>query len=228
MTSMDIREALLHSNLCAHFDERDLEAIAGISSVRRFARKEMLFLEGDPADGFFSLVEGKVRIYKSSHEGKEYTIHMISPGQLFAEAAIFQGKNYPANCAALEDSIVVYFPKMAFIELLTRMPVISLKIIGSLSAFLREYNQIVENLSLKEAPARLASYLMNEYDRIPGEVIVLRMSKSALSDRLGTAGETLSRNLRKLSDLGIISVANKEIKILDSARLSEIASGRKI
>jgi len=225
---MDIKDALRRSTLCAHFDDDDLDAIAKISSVRSVSRNEMLFLEGDPADGFFSLIEGKVRIYKSSAEGKEYTIHIILPGQIFAEAAIFKGKGYPANCVALEDSIVVYFPKIEFVDLLKRLPEISLKIIGALSAFLREYNQIVENLSLKEAPARLASYLLNEYDRTPGEVIVLRMSKAALSNRLGTASETLSRNLRKLSDLGILRVANREITILDPERLASIASGRKI
>lgn len=188
----------------------------------------MLFLEGDPADGFFSLVEGKVRIYKASPEGREYTIHIISAGQLFAEAAIFQGSSYPANCIALEDSVVIYFPKSEFVDLLARMPEISLKIIGSLSAFLREYNQMVENLSLKEVPARLASYLLNEYDRTPGEVVVLRMSKAALSTKLGTASETLSRNLRKFSNLRVIRVDNKEITILDPARLAAIADGQKI
>ncbi|MFH1892839.1 MAG: Crp/Fnr family transcriptional regulator [Candidatus Zixiibacteriota bacterium] len=225
---MDIDNALRRCSLCAHLNESELAAIAEISSTRSVVRNGMLFLEGDPADGFFSLVEGKVRIYKASPEGREYTIHIISAGQLFAEAAIFQGSSYPANCIALEDSVVIYFPKSEFVDLLARMPEISLKIIGSLSAFLREYNQMVENLSLKEVPARLASYLLGEYDRTPGEVVVLRMSKTALSTKLGTASETLSRNLRKFSDLGIIQVDNKEITILDPARLAAIADGQKI
>ncbi|MBU2626243.1 MAG: cyclic nucleotide-binding domain-containing protein, partial [candidate division Zixibacteria bacterium] len=115
---MDIDNALRRCSLCAHLNESELAAIAKISSIRSVARNGMLFLEGDPADGFFSLVEGKVRIYKASPEGREYTIHIISAGQLFAEAAIFQGSSYPANCIALEDSVVIYFPKSEFVDLL--------------------------------------------------------------------------------------------------------------
>jgi len=68
-------------------------------------------LQGDPATGFFILLDGSVRVYKTSPEGKGYTLHHIQASQMFAEAAISKGKTFPANAAATEDSTVAFFPK---------------------------------------------------------------------------------------------------------------------
>lgn len=225
--SMNTIEALRTCQLCRGLSDDELGAVAEIVSLKSCPKNSVLFLEGDSAEGMFSLVEGKVRIYKASEEGKEFTIHIINPGQLFAEAAIFGDQKYPANCMALKESIVAIFPKQEFVGLLHRYPEIALKLIASLSSFLREYNMLVENLSLREVQSRLAFFLLREYERIPGEVIILKMSKSDLADRLGTISETLSRNFRKLSDLGVLSVAGREIRVLDPAKLAQMAKGEK-
>jgi CRP/FNR family transcriptional regulator len=222
---MDTVDALRNCQLCRELSDDELGAVAEIVSLKSYQKSGILFLEGDMSEGFFSLVEGKVRIYKASEEGKEFTIHIIGPGQLFAEAAIFGDQKYPANCMALKNSVVAFFPKQDFVGLLHRFPEIALKLIASLSSFLREYNQLVENLSLREVQSRLSYFLLREYERIPGEVIILRMSKSDLADRLGTISETLSRNFRKLSDLGVLSVAGREIRILNPAKLAQMAKG---
>jgi CRP/FNR family transcriptional regulator len=224
---MDTIDALKTCQLCRELSDDELSAVAEIVTLKTYPKDGILFLEGDPSEGIFSLIEGKVRIYKATEEGKEFTIHIINPGQLFAEAAIFGKQEYPANCIALKDSVVAFFPKQDFIALLHRLPEIALKLIASLSSFLREYNQLVENLSLREVQSRLSYFLLKEYERIPGEVIILKMSKSDLADRLGTANETLSRNFRKLSDLEIISVSGREIRVLDPAGLAQMAKGEK-
>jgi len=225
---MENIELLSKSYLCSGFDDRELREIAAIAQFRKVTREAIVFFENDPADGFFVLLSGRVRIYKASPDGKEYTLHIIKPGQLFAEAAIFKGGNYPANCMAGEDSSIAFFPKDAFLGLLKKFPEISLKIIGSLSAFVRDFTRQVEELSLKEIPARLASYLLNQVEKAGSDIVHLDSTKAELANRLGTIGETLSRNLKKLSDLGIIKVSGREICILDSSRLNKIADGEKI
>lgn len=115
---MDPNRGLKESPLFAELDEQEIRALSAIVSYRSIARNSVLFLEGDPATGFFVLLSGSVRIYKSSTEGKEYTLHRIRPGQMFAEAAIFRGAGFPANCIATEDSEVAFLPKAGFIQLL--------------------------------------------------------------------------------------------------------------
>ncbi|MHC4941581.1 MAG: Crp/Fnr family transcriptional regulator [Planctomycetota bacterium] len=225
---MEIDPLLRQSHLCTELDETELEKVRAILSVRRLKKGEILFFEGDPAEGFFMVLQGGMRIYKASAEGKEYTLHRIGQGQIFAEAAIFSGKGFPANASAIEDSTLAFFPKERFLKLLQESPRISLKMIGGLSAFVREFNQMVADLSLKEVSARLASYLLRELRRAPGDTVILDVPKSELARRLGTVSETLSRNFKKLKSLNCIQVEGKKITILDSGRLVRIAEGEKV
>ncbi len=225
---MKVEELLKNAYLCSELDEEELQKLVQIAVVRRCRKKELLFFEGEPAKGFYVLLEGKVRVYKSSAEGKEITLHQIQPGQMFAEAALFGGKGYPANCSALEDALVAFFPKDRFLNLLKQSPGISLKMIAGLSAFVREFNRKVEELSLKEVSARLAAFLLGESKRHSQKTFTLEISKGELANRLGTVGETLSRNLKKLKDLGCIDVEGKRITLRDAGLLRRISEGEKI
>lgn len=214
--------------LFRELDAQEFTALKAITQLRRVDKDTMLFFEGDPATGFFVLLSGRVRIYKSSADGKEYTLHQITPGQMFAEAAIFRGITYPANCMAMEDSEVAFVPKDQFVALITKYPNISLKIIGSLSRWLREFAIKLEDLSLKEVPARLATYLLRQKQKLKSNSLELDITKSELASELGTISETLSRSLKKLKDLDVIAVEGKHISILDVARLEAISAGEKI
>jgi CRP-like cAMP-binding protein len=225
---MDISKYVKSSSLFAGLDAREVEALLEVVSERKLKKGQIIFMDGDSATGFYVLFEGKVRIYKSNPEGKEYTIHIINPGQLFAEVAIFEGKHFPADCMAMEDSVVGFFAKDKFLHLIERHPKISLKIIASLSRFLRDYNRMVEELALKEVSSRLARYILEKTDGRLKRVIVLNVNKTELAKTLGTISETLSRNLKKLKDLDVISVQGQEITIHDFDRLESIASGEKI
>ena len=135
---MEISGYVKSSTLFSGLDDKELQALTEVVTVKKVDKGQILFLDGDLATGFYLLFEGKIRVYKSNPDGKEYTIHIIKPGQIFAEVAIFEGKNFPANSMAIENSVVGYFPKERFLQLIQQYPRISLKIIGSLSRFLRD------------------------------------------------------------------------------------------
>ena len=158
----EIIQLLSQCHLCLGLDQEELKALIQIAGVWEYGREQNIFMEGDPAGGFFVLLSGKVRVYKLSPEGKEYTLHYIKPGQIFAEAAIFQHDRFPANAEAVEKSIVSFFPKKEFINLMGRYPQISLKIVASMAKYIRDFNRQVEELSLKEVPSHLASYILIE------------------------------------------------------------------
>ena len=225
---METAELLCNCHLCKGLDQRELEALARIVMTRHLKKGEMIFLQGDTATGFYVLLSGAVRIYKASADGKEYTLHYIRPGQIFAEAAIFGGNAFPANSVATDDSVVAFFPKDRFIRLIGDSPQISLKMIAALSGFVREFNQQIEDLSLKEIPARLASHLLRKAEQEGANQVTLDITKTELARSLGTISETLSRNLKKLRDLTIVEVEGNNITIVDPTRLQAIADGEKI
>ncbi len=225
---MDTHQLLGRSYLCAELNGSELNSIAEIVSIRKVAKGEMVFFQGDPATGFYTMLSGSIRIYKASPDGKEYTLHIIRPGQMFAEAAIFGSEVFPANCTALENSIIAFFPKDRFIRLISESPQISLKMISALSGFVRDFNQQIEDLSLKEVSSRIAAYLLRKSEKSGKKTIILERSKSELANSLGTISETLSRNLKKMRESGIIEVDGKKITIFDFDRLQALAEGEKI
>lgn len=228
MNQHDSRTYLRESYFCSGLDDQEFDAVASIATIRTSARGEMLFQEGEAADGFYILLQGRIRIYKAAPDGREYTLHLIRPGQMFAEVAVFHDNRYPANAQAREESLVAFFPKHAFLSLIENSPQICIKIIASLSRFIREFNRMVEDLSLREVSARLAVFLLHESERIGSATIRLSGTKGELANQLGTVGETLSRNLKKMKELGLVAVGRREITILDPDGLLDIAEGGKL
>lgn len=219
---MSINELLKKCPLFAGTDDADLVELQSVSSIREYAKGELLFSAGEKARGFYVVASGKVKVYKLSPEGKERILHIVHPGDTFAEAAIFADGAYPAHAEPLEKSRLLFFPKQQFFTLLAENPRISLNMIAGLSRFLRQFASQIESLTFKDVPSRLAHYLLE----LAGEemsVAQLPISKAQLASNLGTVGETLSRTLRKLADDAIIEVNGRQIVILDADRLLDLA-----
>ena len=170
------------------------------------------------------MVDGRVKIYKVSSEGKEQILHIFGPGEPFGEVPVFSGQQFPANAEALSKSHLLFFPRTAFIDLITKKPSLSLNMLAVLSMRLREFTIQVENLSLKEVPGRLASYLIYLADEQGKEdYVTLNISKGQLASLLGTIPETLSRIFAKMTDQNLIAVKGRTIQLLDHQGLEEIA-----
>ena len=219
---MDLPKVIRQSPLFAGTTDEDVAAILRICKVKEYERGEVLFDEGDMAQGFYIVAAGRVKVYKLSPEGKERILHVVQPGGNFAEAAIFADGLYPASAEPLEKSTLIFFPKRDFLDLLTAQGRIAINMIGGLSRFLRLFAGQIEELTFRDVPSRLARYLLELSNERNG-VVELQTSKSAIASRLGTVSETLSRTFRKLSDEGMIRVEGKTIVILDADRLSDLA-----
>jgi CRP/FNR family transcriptional regulator len=227
---MNVEPSLKKCPLFSGLEDGEIAELGGISISKRYPKGALIFSEDEEAKGFYLVISGKVKIYKLSPEGKEQILHIISPGQTFAEAALFAGSTYPAFAESLTETRVLYFSKESFHQLIRKNPQISLNMIASLSDWLRKFVSLVEELSLKDVSARLSKYLMDlsaqsgrSSER--GVEFELDINKSQLASQLGTISETLSRALKKLRDRRIIKVEGKKITILQKEALEDISSG---
>ena len=218
---MDIRLVLKQCPMFAGVTSDDLDELLLVAKSRDYEKGELLFSSGETALGFYVLAAGKIKIYKLSPDGKERILHIVHPVATFAEAAIFGDGRYPAYAEPLEKSLLVFFPKREFLELLQRQGRIAINMIGGLSRFLRQFATQVEELTFKDVPARLSRYILDLAG--PRASVYLPISKSQLASNLGTVSETLSRTLRKLSDDDLIAVEGRTIRILDAERLTDLA-----
>ena len=187
-------------------------------------RGGVIFSEGDEAAGFYVVSAGKIKIYKLSMDGKEQILHFFGPGELFGEVPVFAGKNFPAYAQALADSEVLFFPRMALIEQIHKDPDLALGLLAVLSLRLRMFTNLIEDLSLKEVPSRLAAYILYLSDRQQSnEEVNLDITKSQLASLLGTIPETLSRVLGKMSSAGLVESDGRRLKILDFEALEDLS-----
>ncbi|MFH1453756.1 MAG: Crp/Fnr family transcriptional regulator [Armatimonadota bacterium] len=192
-----------------------LNQIAGISSLHSYKKGNIIFFDGDKSNGFYLLVKGKIRIYKLSPRGKEQTLNYISENEPFGEAALFMDKHFPANSQAEDNCEVLFIKKADFISIIKENPEISLKFLGVLSQRLKTFAGLIESLSLKEVPARIAQYLIELSKEQKTSKIKLPLNKTQLAILLGTTSESLSRTFAKMSKQKLVKVENKYITILN-------------
>ena len=204
------------------------ENLAAIAIQKTFKRGQTIFAEGDEGIGFYIILSGRVKIFKLSAEGKEQILHIMENQEPFGEAAVFAGENYPASAQSLVETKVLLFPRQAFIDLISKNPSLSLNMLAFLSRRLRKLASLVEDLSLKEVPGRLAAYLLYLSDRNKGATTLeLDISKNQLASLLGTIPETLSRILSRMGKSKLIKTTPHHIHILDHQGLTQLADGRK-
>jgi len=228
----DLSKIFLFSGL----DENELKIIKDFSSIKKYNKGEVIFFETEPYPGFYGVIEGLVKIYKISKEGREHIIHIEYPGSTFAEVPMFE-KNaeeslsdltYPANAMSIdEDTIVIKVPAKPFLEFMKNNTDICFKLLSSLAKRLRFLNSHIESVTLDDVSKRLAKYLLIEIEhpqkdknKLKDEnFIELEISKYDLASHLGTITETLSRTLKKLQANNIIEVNGKKIVIKDLTAL---------
>ena len=223
---MDIRKNLSQVDLFNGLSLQQLDEVASIVADKKYKKGELIFADGDDGIGFYIVISGRVKVYKVSPDGKEQIMHIFGPGQPFAEVPVFEGSRYPANAGAMEPSRLFFFPKKAFVELIHANPSLAMNMLASLSQRLKQFSYLIESLSLKEVPGRLASYLLYLSDKNGSiDEFDLDIAKSQLASLLGTIPETLSRIFTKLSQKELISINGPRIMILDRTGLEYLAEG---
>ncbi len=212
------------SMLFAGLPDEHINALLLISEIRDFEKNQLIFLEGDKGIGFYINVDGRVKIFKLSPEGKEHILHIFGPGEPYGEVPVFSGKTYPANAASIDASRSLFFPRDAVVALLAKNPAIALNMLAVLSMRLRQFTVAVENLSLKEVPGRLAAHLlMLSLEQEKKDRVVLNIPKTLLASLLGTIPETLSRILSRMAAQNLIEVQGRSIRLLDLEGLRLLA-----
>ncbi|MGO9121350.1 MAG: Crp/Fnr family transcriptional regulator [Desulfomonilaceae bacterium] len=223
---VDIIEQIAKIPLFEDLPKIQLEDLASIAIKKSFTRGQTIFTEGDPGSGFYVTISGIVKIFKTSPDGKEQILHIFGSNEPFGEVPVFEGRNFPAHAVALEESRCLFFPRAAFIDLIKNNPSLAVNMLAVLSRRLRMFTTLVDALSLKEVPARLASHLLFLSDLNSGaDELRLDIAKGELAHLLGTIPETLSRILAKMMKQELIKADGPHINISDREGLMEIAEG---
>lgn len=226
MNKINIYNVIKSLPLFKKIDDKDIEKLSKIAFIKNIENGKAIFLEGEKANSFYFLLEGKVKIYKLSPEGKEQILRIVEENDLFGEVPVLQNKDYPAYSQTITDCIVLGFYARDFIGAVKQIPELSVSIISFLCNRLEKFTALIETISLKEVPTRLANYFLAllEDNNCPNKCF-LKITKAQLASVIGTVPETLSRALKKIKDENIIDIDGNEINILDFDKLKSLSKG---
>jgi CRP/FNR family transcriptional regulator len=219
-------ETLLRAPLLANLAP-ELRARMVEAGVRRsLERGEFLFHEGDRAEGLYLLVSGCLKLVRFTPQGREMLVHLVRPGQTFAEAALFGAATYPASAVAVEAGEAWLWPRSRLLDLLRGSPDLALGLVLSVSAWARRLVAQLELLTQRRVEERLAVYLLarSGSGRLDsGDEVELAEAKQLIAAQLGTAPEVLSRTFRQLEEEGVLAVRGSTVSILDGRRFAVLA-----
>jgi CRP/FNR family cyclic AMP-dependent transcriptional regulator len=218
---------LKNISLFAELSEPDLAVIGGLTITRNFRKNMIVFMEDELGEGFYYVKSGKVKILHTALDGREHIIHILGPGEVFAEVLLFQKGGYPATAVALEDSVIGMIKNSDLEQAVLTYPSIALQLIKVLSQKLLQAQISIKALAFSDIYVRTAQNLVNlarKYGKATdrGLEINIDMTRQELANLVGTSRETVTRTLSSLKKAQIIDLADHKIIVLQWDKLESL------
>ncbi len=197
--------------------------------VRRLREGETLFHEGSRSEAIYFVRAGTFKIFSTAEDGYEQVLGFSGRGEVLGFDAICTG-HYPNEVLALEDSSVYVVLLRDYFELGQRIPALDRVVFRAVSAALTRRGELADVMAAVAAEVRLARFLMHLSQRMAASGqsarrFHLRMGRRDIASYLGVAHETVSRSFSALVGLGLVSVNNREVEILDMDGLKVFSCG---
>tara|TARA_B100001123_G_scaffold306951_1_gene343002 strand:+ start:1820 stop:2479 length:660 start_codon:yes stop_codon:yes gene_type:complete len=192
----------------------DLEQIAEHATPESFRRGALIISDGDPADALYVVINGRVKVFLGSDDGKEVVLTILGPGESFGEIALLDEEPRSASVAAMEKTTVLVIRRDRFLELLRENSDLSWAMIRSLSHLVRRLTGSVQSLALNDVYRRIVE-ILEQRGVFEGEVRVIneRLTHQLLADMVGASREMVSRIMSDLVKGGYLTVSRDQIRI---------------
>jgi CRP/FNR family transcriptional regulator len=189
---------------------RSLAKLQTAESTRIVPAEGMIFFEGDEGAEVFRLVAGSVRLFRSTPDGREVTIHMVEPGELFAEIVLFERDTYPVSAVATEQSRLAVIQRRRIRALLDDAEFRD-EFMRNIVGKMRYLSQQLYVLATMDVRSRLVRFLEVRYGRRPE--ITSELNKQETAAAISVRPETLSRALAALQEEGLLRWKGRSISV---------------
>ncbi|MEX0899722.1 MAG: Crp/Fnr family transcriptional regulator [Gammaproteobacteria bacterium] len=221
-------DEVLAAVLFAGIGDDDKQRMLDAAVLREYVREQMLFTQGQPADTFFLVDSGSVKLIQSTPEGKEMIVRFIRPGEVIAAVALLPGGRFPVTAIASEASRVAAWSSERMRDFVQAHPSLHANIMSAMAMHMQDALSQGRELATSRVPQRLAAMLLRLADRggsdVPDGVLVEQaLSREEMAEMIGTTLFTVSRILSEWQDAGIVSTRRQHVVLHDRDRLSELA-----
>jgi len=198
-----------------------LDSLGKYIFEKKADRGEILLFEGESAEALYFVVGGAVKVFKTSHDGKEQILQIIRPGESFNDVPVFSGDINLTSAEAMGKVVLNYIKKSDLETVLREFPQVSLNVIHVLSDRVRQLVSLVEDLSFRQVTGRVAKMLL-EYAG-DGSDDRPRLTQQEMAAMIGTAREMVGRSLKSLEEEGMIRIDRHRIIVADVDALKATA-----
>lgn len=193
--------------------------------LRKYHKRDFLFMEGETAYELFFIVSGEVKTFKLNPDGKELVTGIYTNGDFIGYAPLLEDTLYNESAIALHNTDVALISREDFISLIYSSREIARKFIKLLSNNLMEAENRLLNLAYQSVRQRVAGALLKMADHysLPARKALINISRKDISGIIGTATESLNRTLADFRDEGLVEISADGIRIIDRSRLEKVA-----
>lgn len=218
-TGQTMKEFFSHIELLCDLDEHAVQEWAAVCREKLCGRQQIIFLEHEPADAFYIIKSGSVKIYRLAEDGREKVLDVFGPGDFFGEMGLLDHEPRSAGAATLERSLLLVIGKQDFLQLLGKYPQVALRVSQTLSQRLRNANQQIEDFAFRDARSRVIRALLALADQhghpvAGGSRIAVPVTHQDLAGLAGTSRETVTRVMMEMEKQGLVQHRRRSI-ILD-------------
>jgi CRP/FNR family cyclic AMP-dependent transcriptional regulator len=194
-----------------------------------FERGQILYTPHERSEMLFMLKKGRVRIYRVAPDGREFTLTVVGAGTVFGEMSLTAQRLENAYAEAMEPAVVCAMKRNDLERLVMDKPQVGLKVMSVLSERLSLAEDRMEDIALKEVPARLASFILQLVESegvmtAEGPKIPTRYTHRQLATMIGSKRETVTKSFTLLQEAGAIELKRRRIYVRDIEALKKVAS----
>ncbi len=209
--------------------EEVIEQVIQVGNKKSYSKDSLILVEEEVGTALFVITRGKVKVSRTSTDGREVILSILTDSDFFGEMSILDGLNRSATVVAVEDSELFIIQRKEFLDLLNKHPEISIALLSELTQRLRNADMKIKALSLKDAEGKVATVILQLADDIgkirQGIVEIEKLPlQQDLANMAGTSRETISRTLHSFAKKGLVELDGSKLKILDYEKFRETFS----
>jgi CRP-like cAMP-binding protein len=228
MSLVDNRTAEFLQNLAffSKLPAADMEAFLGAANIHNHVKGSGLFHQGDAADSFFVIINGWIKLFRTTPEGEEALVGIFTRGDVLGEAALFSGSVYPVSAQAAEETRILAIPGAVLKARAQKNPDITTRMLASLTREMQNVQRQNEQMAIMSTSQRVACLLLQLSAHMVGKggTMTFPYDKALAAARLGMTPETFSRSLAQLKPTGV-TVKGSEVSIDSFEKLAAYSCG---
>jgi CRP/FNR family transcriptional regulator, cyclic AMP receptor protein len=220
-----VDDVLQRAPLFAALEDEDAAELRASMTEVALERGDSLFHEGDPGDRLYVVIEGKIKLHRSSNDGRENMLAVLGPGEMFGELSLFDPGPRTATATALTDVRLLGLGHSDLQPWLTGRPKVAAALLRAIARRLRRTNESLGDLVFSDVPGRVAKALLDLSRRfgVPADEgihVAHDLTQEELAQLVGASRETVNKALADFASRGWLRLEARAVVLMDVERLS--------